>query len=398
MISFRGSMNDPQLDGPDTLPADAPFPATPRIQSLDVLRGFAVVALLTAGVLDGAMEGHPTGPVGRVLAYQLDSTPWVGFRLGDLFTPLFLFMAGVALALSLRGFAVRYGKDASVLRVVRRSFWLYLLGFFCAGGFAVAQNGIPLLGGLQRVALCQGLCGFAYIYCRPRTLVAAGALLLFGYWGLLAFAPVAGIAGSTGLRFDPANNLVQWFDVRLLARIGFSAHRESAGFLTLIPSCAACLVGLGVGRLLSNPLNKTSPGRATKWIALSGLALIAIGGAWSFVFPVIPKLWTSSFVLIASGISALLLAGIHAVAEYRGQNLTRGPLGWLGLNSLAVYVLAQLIDFQQLASRFLGGNIQALMDRVVFAGAGPIAVALLVPVICVLIASVLFRRRLYLRP
>jgi hypothetical protein len=39
-----------------------------------------------------------------------------------------------------------------------------------------------------------------------------------------------------------------------------------------------------------------------------------------------------------------------------------------------------------------------LVDRVVFAGAGSIAVAMLVPVICVLIASLLFRRRLYLRP
>ncbi len=388
-------MNDPQLDGPDTLPADAPFPATPRIQSLDVLRGFAVVALLTAGVLDGAMEGHPTGALGRALSYQLDSTPWVGFRFGDLFTPLFLFLSGVALALSLRGFTARYGKDAAVLRVIRRSFWLYVVGFFCAGGFAVAQSGIPLLGGLQRVALCQGLCGFAYIYLRPRTLVAVGAMLLLGYWGLLAFAPVAGIAGP---RFDPANNLVQWFDVRLLARIGFSAHRDSAGLLTLIPSCAACLVGLGVGRILSNPRNKTSPGLAPKWIALSGLVLIAAGGAWGLILPVIPKLWTSSFVLIASGIAALFLAGIHAVEEFRGLPVKRGPLGWLGLNSLAVYVLAQLMDFQQLASRFLGGNIQALVDRVVFAGAGSIAVALLVPVICVLIASILFRRRLYLRP
>lgn len=395
MVSFCGSMNDPQLDGPDTLPADAPFPATPRIQSLDVLRGFAVVALLTAGVLDGAMEGHPTGALGRALSYQLDSTPWVGFRFGDLFTPLFLFLSGVALALSLRGFTARYGKDAAVLRVIRRSFWLYVVGFFCAGGFAVAQSGIPLLGGLQRVALCQGLCGFAYIYLRPRTLVAVGAMLLLGYWGLLAFAPVAGIAGP---RFDPANNLVQWFDVRLLARIGFSAHRDSAGLLTLIPSCAACLVGLGVGRILSNPRNKTFPGLAPKWIALSGLVLIAAGGAWGLIFPVIPKLWTSSFVLIASGIAALFLAGIHAVEEFRGLPVKRGPLGWLGLNSLAVYVLAQLMDFQQLASRFLGGNIQALVDRVVFAGAGSIAVALLVPVICVLIASILFRRRLYLRP
>ena len=53
-------------------------------------------------------------------------------------------------------------------------------------------------------------------------------------------------------------------------------------------------------------------------LAAAGLAMVALGWLWDVQFPVIKKLWTSSFVLVACGYASLLLALFHLVIDTWG--------------------------------------------------------------------------------
>jgi predicted acyltransferase len=48
--------------------------------------------------------------------------------------------------------------------------------------------------------------------------------------------------------------------------------------------------------------------RKANGIAIAGLSGLLLGGLWNFTFPINKKLWTSSYVLWAGGLSMLLLA------------------------------------------------------------------------------------------
>ena len=68
------------------------------------------------------------------------------------------------------------------------------------------------------------------------------------------------------------------------------------------------------------------------------------------------------------------------------------------MNSVTLYTLSRLIDLDQLAARFVGGNAQALINRQLFGVGGTVLLALLAPLIAVALGAYLYRNRLYLRP
>lgn len=74
--------------------------------------------------------------------------------------------------------------------------------------------------------------------------------------------------------------------------------------------------------------------RGLRFLILMGLAMLALGGAWSLLIPLNKYLWTSSFVVFASGWSLLLLALCHALFDLRGWR----PLGRsMGINAITAY-------------------------------------------------------------
>ena len=381
-------MNDPQPEVSASAVEVRYFPEASRVASLDSLRGFALLALLIAGSVAAGLEGASLGPVAQSLVAQLLPSAWRGFHAADLLSPLFLFISGVALVFSLRGFTVQFGKDAAFLRVARRSFWLYVLGFFCAGGFASAQSGFPVLGGLQRLALCHGICGFGFIFFRARTLVIGGLVALALYLVLLTVVPAA--------PWTDGSTLVQRVDATLLPYLRATGNRESFGLLTVIPSCAVCLLGVAAGTVFSR-LN-ADPLGGTRKLAIAGVGALGGGLMLGLVNPVIPKLWTPSYVLIASGFSLLLLVAFHLGSKGVRRSSGFQPLIWMGMNSVTLYTLSRLIDLDQLAARFVGGNVQALINRQLFGLGGAVLLALLAPLIAVGLGAYLFRKRLYLRP
>ena len=112
---------------------------------------------------------------------------------------------------------------------------------------------------------------------------------------------------------------------------------------------------------------------------------------------VVKKIWTSSFVLVAGGCSALLLAAFYLVVEvWRYQGWCR-PFVWIGMNSITVYLANNLLGFRRLAERFAGGDVKAFLDVNLGKGAGELLLALVGLGLGVLLCWFLHRRKIFLR-
>ncbi len=105
-------------------------------------------------------------------------------------------------------------------------------------------------------------------------------------------------------------------------------------------------------------------------IAVAGLACLAIGFAWSPLFPVIKNLWTSSYVMIAAGWSLLLVAVFYFVIDIQGARRWAFPFVVIGMNAITIYVAQEFINFPDISKFFLGG-VASLAG-----GAGPVVLAL----------------------
>ena len=377
---------------PETPPLTAADPTavpTPgRLWSLDALRGFVMFWIVGGeGVVAALRKVTDVGPV-RLLADQMDHKPWAGFAFYDLIFPMFVFVVGVSLVFSLTRLIEREGRATALRRVFWRALVMYVLGLLYYGGFSGTYDHIRLLGVLQRIALAYFFAGVAFCYLKPRGLVLLGIGLLVAYWAALTFVPVPGVGPGV---FDEGKNLTNWFDSQYLPLRRWDGDHDPEGILSTVPAVATCLIGVLAGYWI----RRTD---RSDWIKVGGLlvagvALATAGWLWHLQFPVIKKLWTSSFVLVAGGYSCLFLALFHFVIESLGWRTWAMPFVWIGMNPITLYLLHNILDFEKLATRFVGGEF----GRQVFGVAEPLAVNLVAVAFTLLIARWLYRRKLFLR-
>jgi predicted acyltransferase len=382
--------NESTTGAPDATESRAGKP--PRLVSLDALRGFDMVWIAGADALGHAAAGIANGPITHALAEQLEHVPWEGFRFYDLIFPLFVFMSGMSLVFSLGGKLAAEGKDAAILRLGRRALILYLLGIFYYRGFTGWENDIRYMGVLQRIALTYFFAGTLYLLLKPRQLLYALAGILLGYWALLALVPVPGVGPAN---FKPDTNLAHWVDATFLGGKKWNGAHDPEGLLSTIPAIGTCLLGVFAGLLMNDP--QRTPMQRIRWLAAAGVSLLVLGFTWGLAFPIIKGIWTSSYVCVAGGWSALLLALFYWLIDVRGWSGWARPFVWIGMNSIAVYLASNLFDFGRLARRLTGGEVATLADTLVAPGAGDLLNAIVGVGFCVWLAWLLHRRKIFLR-
>ena len=365
---------------------------TERLMSLDALRGFDMMWIVGADALGHALDKVDAGPVVKALATQLDHVKWEGFRFYDLIFPLFVFMIGVAITFSLGKLSARQGREFAVRRVLWRTVLLYVLGLLYYGGMSKGFDQIRWLGVLQRLALCYGFAGICYLYLKPRQLAGVAVGLLVGYWAMLTFIPVPGFGAAD---YAEGHNLTNWFDAQFLPGYKWDGTHDPEGVLSTFPAFASCLLGVFAGLLLQD--STRTGARKSQVLALGGVALLVVGYLWGLQFPIVKKLWTSSFVLVAGGWSALLLAFFHQVIDVWQKRGWAMPFVWIGTNALTIYIVSRLVDFDGLAARFVGGNIAAFLDAAVMPHFSGVVLALLGLAFCFLFCRFLYRRQIFLR-
>jgi predicted acyltransferase len=213
-------------------------------------------------------------------------------------------------------------------------------------------------------------------------MVAICFALLVGYWALLTFVPVPDFGPPS---YEEGKNLAYYLDQHYLPGLKFEGT-----LLSTLAAVANCLLGVFAGLLLKN--KTTTPQAKVFWLLGTGAASLVAGFAWSFQFPVIKLLWTSTYVLVACGFSALLLGAFYQIIEIWKWRLWAQPFVWLGMNALTIYILAGIVNFRKLAGRFVGGDIKAF-----FGAYSELVLALATLVLVFAVVNFLYRRKVFLR-
>lgn len=355
-----------------------PVASAPRLQSVDALRGLAVAAML--------LVNNP-GDWGHVYA-PLQHARWHGCTPTDLIFPLFLFIVGVSLSLSVGG-RLDAGADAAALRrsVTSRALRIAALGLVlhAIAFWLLDQRAFRPLGVLQRIGACYLVAGWFVISATPRTQWLAFTAILVGYAALLALGGDLTREGNVASRFDT------W----LLGRHAYEFDpvtgrgHEPEGVLSTLPAIATTLLGVRAGDWLR-------AGCVPRLWQAGALAL-ALGAAWALLQPLNKQLWTSSYVLWTGGWSLLGLALAHHAIDRRGAP----PVGRaFGVNAIAAYGGAWLA-----VCVLDGSGASAAIYRAAFAWmtpiTGPALPSLLYAVAFVAVWAavmvLLDRRRLYLK-
>lgn len=361
-------------------------PASARLTSLDALRGFDMIWILGLAQLGGALK-QVAGPENWA-STQLEHVAWEGFHFEDLIFPLFVFIAGISLTFSLDKTLANGGRGAALRRLLPRVVMLFALGVFLTGGLSNGFEKVRWLGVLQRIALASCGAGLCYIALAPRGpralwigLTTALMGCLAGYWALLTFVPVPGFGAGD---FAPGHNLTNYFDQQWLAGRKYDGAWDPEGILSTLPAIGTALLGTVAGLWLKV---SAAPTRKALGLVIAGLVMLGLGWAWSAQFPVIKKLWTSSFVLVAGGWSALLLGAFYYVIDVRGWKQWATPFVWIGLNPIALYVLENLFPMHRVADRLVGKHT----------GAWALLPVLIATLLTFLLARFFYRRQMFLR-
>lgn len=379
---------------PESAAAVAPA-RSQRVMSLDALRGFDMFWIVGGeGVfvaLDAATRGKPFHQPFAVMAWQLDHSAWAGFRFYDLIFPMFVFMVGASLVFSLGKLIATRGRLVAIRRVILRSAVLYLFGILYYGGFSKGYLGahdIRLMGVLQRIALAYLFAGVLFCFLRPKPLVIVTASLLVAYWGVMTFVRAP---GEPHVSFAEGHNIANWIDAHYLPGRKWDGDHDPEGLLSTVPAIATCLLGVFAGLLLRD--GKQRPSQKALWLIGAGVISVALGLLWGLQFPVIKKLWTSSFVLVAGGYSSILLGVFYMVIDVWKVRFWAYPFVWIGMNAITLYLIHELFSFPELADRFFGGQL----GRDLFKNYAPVASATLAVLFVFMLARFLYKRQIFLR-
>ncbi len=382
-----------------------PAVQTRRVEAVDALRGLNFIWILGGDMLMWAVGEISKGrsslvaAVGGFLSVQLTHVAWEGFRFYDLIFPLFVFLTGVSIVLSLPRLVEREGRAGAHLRILRRALILYGLGLVYYGGLSQAYDGlgghwsdIRVLGVLQRISLCYLAASLMFLNFSLRGLIAACVTLLVGYWALMTFVPVPGIGAGS---YAPDANLANWIDANYLPGRLWDVTRDPEGILSTLPAIASCLIGVFAGLLLRDI--RVPAQQKSLWLIGAGVVLLAAGYVWALQFPIVKAIWTSSFVLVAGGWSAILLGVVHQVIDVWGVRRWATVFVWIGTNAIALYMVNNLVGLDKVAARFVDGDLGRFLDRALTPGAGAFLTAAVTVTLAVALAGYLHRHKIFIR-
>jgi predicted acyltransferase len=150
------------------------------------------------------------------------------------------------------------------------------------------------------------------------------------------------------------------------------------------------LLGVFAGLLLRN--GAVSDQKKVLILLGAGLAGVGLGFLWGTQFPVIKKIWTSSYVLVAGGYACLFLAVFYQLIEIWHLRRWCTPFLWIGMNPITIYLVFHLVRFSDIAKLVVGGPVRVALGRW-----GELATAVVVVGMVLGLVRLLYVRKVFLR-
>lgn len=339
-----------------------------RYYSLDVFRG-ATVALMIL-VNNPGSWGHIYGP--------LEHAEWHGLTPTDLVFPFFLFAVGNALAFVMPRMEEK-GDAYFWKKVIRRTLLIWGIGIFLGwwpfvhwqgdsleltGWTWTSESGkvfgIRILGVLARIAICYFFGSIIAHYFKVRGAFIIGILILLVYW-LLAF--------SLGDPADPYSK-IGWFgnpiDEAILTPVhmyqgesytvnGITRPFEPEGIMSTLPAIVNVLFGFLIGDYIrkrgqqvqlmeDHAVKGFEIYKTLSLLFVTAVGFLVAGYFWSLDFPVNKRIWTSSYVMVTTGMATAILATmIYAIEIKKVKNWLTRFFDVFGKNALFVFALSAFL-------------------------------------------------------
>ena len=297
-----------------------------RIESVDLLRGFTIAAMI--------MVNTP-GTWSHVYAPLLHAD-WHGLTPTDLIFPFFLFIVGISIYFAYKN---KPNAKATYKKIFIRTLKLLGLGFFLNWflpymPFFNDLSTVRIPGVLQRIGVVFCISAILYLNCNWKTLIGIGVTILLGYWAFMGFVPLPDGAAPT---FDrAANNWANFIDLNILGEHMWKDDYDPEGILSSFPAIVTCLSGILIGKLLDG-LTKI------RLLFIAAAGFLVTGYAFSYLFPINKAIWSSSFVLVTSGWATLILAIIYFFTDVKKVKMG-SIFKYAGMNAITIFFLSSFIS------------------------------------------------------
>ncbi len=379
------------------------IPPSQRIYSLDVFRGLTMACMIVVNNPGSWSYVYP----------PLQHAEWHGWTPTDMVFPFFLFAVGVAIKLSMDKYLQTAARRQMFARIVRRTLILFAVGLFLNGTFEFDLSTWRIPGVLQRIAMCYFFASLLYIAVSNRrdgnvvTRVApiawtfAGLLVL--YFVLMTFVPVPGC--GAGQLSSPEGNLAGYIDRHVFGEHVWEEAKtwDPEGILSTLPAIATVLSGVLCGWWLRSNDNRTHVFRG---LLIAGVIGVALAYLVNPVFPINKKIWTSSYVLLSSGLAMIVLGLIYYYADIKGKRTGTTPFVIFGSNAITAYVLSSFFGNLFSTITFSAGGtpfsiksyVYAVLLKPVFGNdLASLMFALLFVALWLGVISILYKKRIFIK-
>ncbi|MFY0650787.1 MAG: DUF5009 domain-containing protein [Cyclobacteriaceae bacterium] len=331
-----------------------------RLLSIDALRGFDMLFISGGGTFLVLLEGKTGLAWVDGIATQLRHVPWHGFVFYDFIMPLFLFIAGVSLSFSLtKGQSIGLTNTELYKKVFTRMLILIALGILYKNVPVQFFNLSEIRFGsvLGRIGFACFVAALLFLnYSWKTRLYFIGGILLT-YYAALFLIPVPEF-GAGNLSME--GNLVGWFDRTFLPGRLKDGVYDELGLLTQLSSLCITVFGTIAGDFLRQ---ESSENKKVSTLVIAGVLAVVIGLIWGLHFPINKKLWSSSFIMLTSGLGFLILTLFYWVIDVKGYRKWAFFFKVIGMNSLTVYFAYHYINFRQMSQMLIGGLYAPLPEQ-----------------------------------
>lgn len=365
---------------------DLTQPGTTRLISLDVMRGLTMAAMI--------LVNYP----GSEHIYQpLEHAEWNGLTPTDLIFPFFLFIVGVSISISYTKLREKESSRAALnKKIIFRAIKIFAVGLFLTLLPSFDFLNIRITGVLQRISVVFLVCSFIFLDTSLKAQIWICVVTLLVYWLALTLIPTPGV-GHVSL--ERGVNLAAWVDSKLLPGRMWQGTWDPEGILSTFPSIVTGITGLLAGRLLIRNISREDK---VMTLMVVGFLAVTAGYVWGLIFPVNKNLWTSSYVLVTSGLAGLLLGTLYFLVDIKGYKSWTTPAVIFGSNAIAIYFISDCISYIFYLIPFGSGPLnEVFVNGVTSAGISPKFASMLYAMLFVsinfCIAWILYRKKIFIR-